>query len=113
MIDPTISVVIPLKDEELNVEPLVAELTEVLTRRGEPYELILIDDGSVDATFTALTHVQVRDARVRVIRFSRNFGQTAAFAAGFHFARGTFIVTCDGDLQNDPTDIARLLELAP
>ena len=112
MVDPVISVVIPLKDEEGNVEPLVAELTQVLTPLGTPYELILIDDGSTDATFTVLTHVQVRDDRVRVIRFTRNFGQTAAFAAGFDYAKGAFIVTCDGDLQNDPADIPRLLELA-
>jgi glycosyltransferase involved in cell wall biosynthesis len=109
---PDISVVIPLRDEELNVVPLHEELTSVLRPLGRPYELILIDDGSEDATFERLAEIQARDPDVRVVQFTRNFGQTAAFAAGFAMARGQFIVTSDGDLQNDPTDIPRLLELA-
>jgi glycosyltransferase involved in cell wall biosynthesis len=109
---PDISVVIPLLDEERNVEPLHAELTSVLRERGAPYEIIMVDDGSRDATFERLVEVQRRDPLVRVVRFRRNFGQTAAFAAGFARARGRLIVTCDGDLQNDPKDIPRLLALA-
>ena len=109
---PDLSIVIPLRDEELNVEPLYEELARVLATLGRSYELILVDDGSLDGTFGKLAAVQRSDARVRVVRFSRNFGQTAAFAAGFAMARAPFIVTSDGDLQNDPADIPRLLELA-
>ena len=107
-----ISVVIPLRDEALNVLPLHEELTQVLRGLGVEYEVILVDDGSEDATFDRLAEVQARDPRVRVVQFTRNFGQTAAFAAGFALARGRFIVTSDGDLQNDPADIPRLLALA-
>ena len=110
--DPELSIVIPLRDEESNVAPLHEELTRVLTAVGAPYEMILIEDGSVDGTFARLRDIQSRDPRVRVIRFTRNFGQTAAFAAGFAAARGRFIITADGDLQNDPADIPRMLELA-
>ena len=109
---PEISVVVPLRDEEFNVRPLHDEMSGVLQALGRPYELILIDDGSEDATFERLAEIQARDARVRVIRFTRNFGQTAAFAAGFAHARGRLIVTSDGDLQNDPADIPGLLTLA-
>ncbi|MBM3820619.1 MAG: glycosyltransferase family 2 protein [Acidimicrobiia bacterium] len=109
---PEISVVIPLRDEERNVVPLHDELTRVLKGLGREYEVILVDDGSEDATFARLSEVQARDRRVRVVQFTRNFGQTAAFAAGFARARGEFIVTSDGDLQNDPADIPKLLALA-
>jgi glycosyltransferase involved in cell wall biosynthesis len=109
---PEISVVIPLRDEEPNVVPLHEELTAVMGALGVPYELILVDDGSEDATFARLAGIQARDPHVRVIQFTRNFGQTAAFAAGFAHARGRFIVTSDGDLQNDPADIPGLLKLA-
>jgi glycosyltransferase involved in cell wall biosynthesis len=106
------SVVIPLRDEELNVVPLHEELTSVLESLRGDYEMILVEDGSVDQTFARLRDVQRRDPRVRVIRFARNFGQTAAFAAGFAAARGRFIITADGDLQNDPADIPTLIRLA-
>jgi glycosyltransferase involved in cell wall biosynthesis len=104
--------VIPLRDEELNVVPLHEELTTVMQALGSDYELLLIDDGSTDGTYARLTEIHARDRRVRIIRFTRNFGQTAAFAAGFAHSRGHLIVTSDGDLQNDPTDIPRLLALA-
>lgn len=109
---PDISVVIPLYNEEGNVVPLHDELSAVMKRLGRPYEVILVDDGSEDATFTRLREVHARDPYVRVIRFVRNFGQTAAFAAGFAHARGRLIVTSDGDLQNDPADIPRMVDLA-
>jgi glycosyltransferase involved in cell wall biosynthesis len=109
---PELSVVIPLRDEESNVLPLHAEFTGVLESLGRSYEMILIEDGSTDETMARLREVQRRDARVRVIRFARNFGQTAAFAAGFAAARGRFIITADGDLQNDPADIPQLLDRA-
>lgn len=108
-----ISVVVPLHNEEPNVLALHAELSAVMEGIGRPYEVLLVDDGSSDETFARLVEVQARDAaHVRVIRFSANFGQTAAFAAGFAHARGHLIVTSDGDLQNDPADIPRLLALA-
>ena len=104
--------VIPLRDEESNVALLHEEMTRVLSGLGAAYEMILVEDGSVDGTFARLRDIQARDPHVRVIRFTRNFGQTAAFAAGFAAARGPFIVTADGDLQNDPADIPRLLDIA-
>jgi len=104
-----LSVVVPLYNEEGNVAPLFDELTKALRQTAHTYELILVDDGSTDRTFSRLVTVQSSDPRVRVIRFARNFGQTAAFAAGFSHARGRFVVTLDGDLQNDPADIPRLL----
>ncbi|MBI4521550.1 MAG: glycosyltransferase family 2 protein, partial [Gemmatimonadetes bacterium] len=81
------------------------ELTDTLERWGTSYEILIVDDGSSDDSFAQLARLQASDARLRVIRFRRNFGQTAAFAAGFAYARGRLIVTSDGDLQNDPADI--------
>jgi glycosyltransferase involved in cell wall biosynthesis len=112
VLDPEISIVIPLRDEEDNVVPLHGELTDVLDQIGVSYEVILVDDGSADRTFERLAEIQRRDPKVRLIRFTRNFGQTAAFAAGFAEARGQYIVTLDGDLQNDPRDIPEMLVLA-
>jgi len=109
---PQLSLVIPVRDEEQNVGPLHLELTEVLGAIGLSYELILVDDGSVDETFARLVAIQAGDPRMRVIKFSRNFGQTAAFAAGFAHARGALIATSDGDLQNDPADLPALMTLA-
>jgi glycosyltransferase involved in cell wall biosynthesis len=111
-VSPELSVVVPLRDEETNVISLHHELSEVLRTLDLSYEIILVDDGSEDATFEKLLDVHGRDSMVRVIRFTRNFGQSAAFAAGFAEARGRFIVTLDGDLQNDPADIPRMLQLA-
>jgi glycosyltransferase involved in cell wall biosynthesis len=109
---PEVTVVVPLLDEEANVVPLHLELSQAMRAAGVPYEIVLVDDGSTDGTFAKLSEVQTADAHVRVIQFTRNFGQTAAFAAGFAHARGRFVVTLDGDLQNDPADIPRLLHLA-
>src|SRR3990170_1060561 len=111
-ITPEISVVIPMRNESLNVAELYRELTAVLEGFARPYEIIAIDDGSTDDTFAQLAALQTVDPRLRVIRFRRNFGQTAAFAAGFAHARGSFIVTSDGDLQNDPADIPGMVEQA-
>ena len=99
---PDISVVVPMRNEAPNVEKLYRELTAALEAHGRPYEIIVVDDGSTDDTFTLLAGLQAGDPRLRVIRFRRNFGQTAGFAAGFAHTRGRFIVTTDGDLQNDP-----------
>src|SRR4026209_178633 len=109
---PEISVVVPMRNESPNAAELHAELTAVLGAFGRSYEIIVIDDGSTDDTFAQLAALQRGDSRLRVIRFRRNFGQTAAFAAGFAHARGRFIVTSDGDLQNDPSDIPGMIELA-
>lgn len=107
-----LSVVIPLYNEDQNVAPLHAELSAILSAMPVTSEVVFIDDGSTDGTFEVLRRIQTADSRVRVVRFTRNFGQTAAFAAGFAHARGEFIVTFDGDLQNDPADIPRLLDIA-
>ena len=107
---PELSVVIPLLDEAPNVEALCRELTETLEAWGRSYEVILVDDGSTDETFSILSALHAADARVRVVRLRRNFGQTAAFSAGFARARGRLIVTADGDLQNDLRDIPRMVD---
>ena len=91
-----------MRNEAANVPQFYRELRSVLQRMGRPYEIIVIDDGSLDETFGRLAALQATDPSLVVIRFRRNFGQTAAFAAGFAHARGRLIVTTDGDLQNDP-----------
>jgi glycosyltransferase involved in cell wall biosynthesis len=107
---PDLSIVIPVRNEEPNVEPLYHELVEVLGATGRSFEVLIVDDGSTDGTFAKLAALQARDGRLRVIRFRRNFGQTAAFSAGFAHARGRYVVTSDGDLQNDPRDIGHMVE---
>ena len=106
-----LSIVIPVQNESPNIKSLYEELTQVLVQYGRSYEVVFVDDGSTDETFELLAGVQARDPRVRVIRFRRNFGQTAAFAAGFAHARGRLVVTADGDLQNDPRDIPAMIAL--
>ena len=107
---PELSVVVPMKNEAPNVAELYQEITAALEACGRPYELIAVDDGSTDETFNLLARLQEHDPRLRVIRFRRNYGQTAGFAAGFAHARGRYIVTLDGDLQNDPLDIAPMVK---
>lgn len=104
-----VSVVIPIFDEADNVGPLVASLIPALNTLGRPYEVIFIDDGSGDGTAEALAAAAREHAAIRVITFKRNFGQTAAMMAGIDHAKGAVIVPMDGDLQNDPADIAPLL----
>jgi glycosyltransferase involved in cell wall biosynthesis len=104
-----LSVVIPVYNEEDSIEPLYEELHEVLEDLGRSYEVIVIDDGSKDLSFARLSAVHERDPRWRVVRFRRNFGQSAAMAAGFDYASGAVVVTIDADLQNDPHDIPKLL----
>jgi glycosyltransferase involved in cell wall biosynthesis len=105
-----ISVVIPVYNEEGNIERLHAELTEALEEIGRTYEVIAINDGSRDNTYAMLNEVQAKDSRWHVIHFRRNFGQTAAMSAGFDAARGEIVVTIDADLQNDPRDIQKILD---
>ncbi|MBS2031305.1 MAG: glycosyltransferase family 2 protein [Deltaproteobacteria bacterium] len=107
---PDLSVVIPLFNEAENVRPLLQELFDVLDgMAGKASEVICVDDGSRDRTFAELTAFATHEPRLRVIRFRRNFGQTAAMSAGIEASRGAVIVPMDGDLQNDPADIPRLL----
>ena len=106
---PYLSVVVPIFNEEESIPTLYTRLTEALTVLGYEYEIITVDDGSRDRSFVLLREQALADPRLRVVRFRRNFGQTAAFSAGFDRARGEVIVTIDADLQNDPSDIGALL----
>jgi glycosyltransferase involved in cell wall biosynthesis len=106
-----LSVIIPLYNEEENVPILYEKLKESLDPLGKEYEILFVDDGSTDRTLSILEDIQPKDHKVIVLSLRRNFGQTAAFAAGFDFTRGDIVVTMDGDLQNDPADIPKLLEL--
>ena len=104
-----ISIVVPVLNEEESIPMLYQRLTEALQASGRSYEIIVVDDGSTDRSFEILSSLQAEDAHLRVVRFRRNYGQTAAFAAGFDRAAGEVVVTIDADLQNDPCDIPALL----
>ncbi|MGQ9470744.1 MAG: glycosyltransferase family 2 protein [Candidatus Aminicenantales bacterium] len=104
-----LSVIIPVFNEEKNIEPLYDEISRVLNSLGQAFEIIFVDDGSRDGSFPVLKRIQKKDKAVKIIRLRRNFGQTAALSAGFDYARGRVIVTMDADLQNDPRDIPALL----
>ena len=107
----TLSIVIPLYNEEENIHILYEKLKASLDLLKMEYEILFVDDGSTDRTLPILEEIQAKDKSVVVLSLRRNFGQTAAFAAGFDFARGDVIITMDGDLQNDPADIPKLLDL--
>src|SRR5262245_12166523 len=107
---PRVSIVVPLYNEEANVALLVDAVAGAMTRAGESWELILVDDGSSDGTSSAIQAIAASDDRVRHARLARNYGQTTAMQAGFDLARGGVVVSMDGDLQNDPEDIPRLVE---
>ncbi len=107
---PGLSVVVPIFNERDNVGPLHDALTHALQLYGRPYEIVLVDDGSSDGTRDVLRELAAIDPNLRVVMFRRNYGQTAAMAAGFRAARGRTIVSMDGDLQNDPADIGRLVD---
>ncbi len=106
---PSLSIVIPLYNEAENLGELHAELTAALEQTGRSFELVLVDDGSRDGTRAKLIALAACDPRVRPVLLRRNFGQTAAFSAGFDHSRGEVVVTSDGDLQNDPRDIPALV----
>lgn len=104
-----LSVVLPVLDEQLNLEPLHARLTEALKPLGREYEVIYVDDGSTDGSWEVLRRLAAADARVRLIRLRKSFGQTPALAAGLAHARHPILVTLDADLQNDPADVPALV----
>lgn len=104
-----LSVVIPIYNEADNVEALCLEFIETLNAWGRSYEVLLVDDGSTDDSFARLSRLQAQHPQLRIIQFRRNFGQTAAFAAGFAHARGRLIATADGDMQNDPRDLPAMV----
>ncbi len=105
-----ISVVIPVYNEEENIPSLYSKLKDVLERIRAEYEIIFIDDGSTDKSFSLLAGIHSKDGRVKVIKFRKNFGQTAAMSAGFEQSKGDVLITMDSDLQNDPEDIPMLLK---
>ncbi len=105
-----LSIIIPVYNEEENITALFGQLRETLTGSERSYEIIAVDDGSSDGSFELLKELHGQDNHLQVIRFRRNFGQTAAFAAGFDHSRGAVVITMDADLQNDPADIPLLLE---
>lgn len=106
---PDISVVVPIFNEEDNVNLLHARLTEALAALARSYEVVYVDDGSTDSSFERLRTAAASDPRARIVRFRRNFGQTAALQAGIEQSRGDILVFMDGDLQNDPADIGRMV----
>ena len=108
-----LTVLIPVCNEEENVGPLLDELVPVLGGLGRSYEIIFVDDGSTDQTYRRLSELQARYPKTRLIRFDANYGKTAALVAGWEESRGKIIVVMDGDLQNDPRDLARLIERIP
>ena len=109
MMKPEISIVVPIYNEEDSVTIMYKELKKVLIGLKKRYEIILIDDGSTDKTFNKLLEISKKDKNIRIIKFRKNFGQTAAFDAGFKNSKGEVIVSMDADLQNDPKDIPLLL----
>ncbi|MEM7130945.1 MAG: glycosyltransferase family 2 protein [Chloroflexota bacterium] len=106
---PDVSIVIPLYNEEESIPRLHVELEAALTKLDRSYEILIVDDGSSDNSLSLLREIAERDPLLRVISLRRNFGQTAAFSAGFDYALGDVIITMDADLQNDPADISLLL----
>jgi|CXWL01.1.fsa_nt_gi glycosyltransferase involved in cell wall biosynthesis len=106
---PQISVLVPVLDEAGSVEELAVRVAQVLDRIGKSFEIVFVDDGSRDGTPERIRAARERDGRVRLLRLRRNFGKAAALSAGFDYARGALVVTMDGDLQDDPDEIPRLL----
>ena len=104
-----ISVVIPVHDEEQSVALLYEQLESALQQTGEEWEALFVDDGSQDGTFAALTRLHARTPNTKIVRLRRNFGKSAALAAGFAQTQGEIVVTIDGDLQDDPAEIPKLL----
>src|SRR3989304_5959891 len=106
---PHISVVVPLLNEEESLRELYEKIALTLREAGKRYEIIFVDDGSTDGSFAVLQELHARDASVKVVRFRRNFGKSAALSIGFQEAEGEFVVTMDADLQDDPAEIPGLI----
>jgi glycosyltransferase involved in cell wall biosynthesis len=106
----SVSIIVPLYNEQESVQPLYEAIVRAVEPLGRPFEMVFVDDGSKDDTVAIATALARRDSRLRIVKFRRNYGQTAAMAAGIEHANGEVLVTMDGDLQNDPADIALLLE---
>ena len=109
-IRPKVSVIVPLYNEQESVRPLYAAIVQSLGELAIPYEMVFVDDGSVDKTVEIVRDLARIDSRLKLVKFRRNYGQTPAMAAGIEYATGEILVTMDGDLQNDPADIGSLLE---
>src|SRR5438128_11944826 len=107
---PKYSIVVPFHNEQESVTALYDRLKAVMESTGETFELVFVDDGSVDRTYKLLREIVAVDSRVVVVKLRRNFGQTSALAAGFAHAQGEYLIAMDGDLQHDPDDIPRFLE---
>ena len=107
---PKYSIVVPFHNEQENVTELYDRLRVVMESAGEPFELVFVDDGSIDGTFKTLREIAAIDSRVVVVKLRRNFGQTSALAAGFDHATGEYVIAMDGDLQHDPNDIPAFIE---
>lgn len=105
-----LSIVIPVKNERENLEPLTGELVEVLGQTGKSYEIVYIDDGSDDGSPELIERMRAANPAIRLVRFERNYGKSAALKAGFAAAEGDIIIIMDGDRQNDPVDIPRFIE---
>lgn len=105
-----LSIVCPIYNEEESIPHLYNSLIQSLDKLGKTYEIILVDDGSKDRSFEELKKLQANDSRIKVIKFRRNFGQTAAMSAGFDYAEGDIIISMDADLQNDPEDFSKLID---
>ena len=110
MVEPVLSIVIPVYNEAENLLPLYEDVTDALLGLDQPFEILFVDDGSTDATAEVLDGLSGKEDSIKVIRLRRNFGQTAALMAGLDHARGAIIVVMDGDGQNDPADIPKLLD---
>ena len=104
-----LSITVPVYNEAANIEPLHGKLVQALERLGQPFEMVFVNDGSSDESGARLDGLAERDPRVKVVHFRRNYGQTAAMMAGIRYASGDIIIPMDGDMQNDPADIAMLL----
>lgn len=108
--DIDISIIIPVLNEEKNIEELYSKITEVMTEIKLNYELIFIDDGSTDNTFRIARELLDRDKHIKLIKFKKNFGKSSALSAGFRYSKGKIIITMDGDLQDDPTEIPNFIQ---
>lgn len=104
-----ISIIVPIYNERENLDPFLKSLSETMDSTGEDYEVVLVDDGSTDGSSAHLETLPSKNPRIKLIQFRRNFGQTAAIAAGFDYADGDILVPMDADMQNDPRDIPEIL----